>query len=98
MAPMWKKLTQNVDIEEPTSFHDFVFSRSSGSMVAPVRTETNGRRRSEPIANAVTTTKRKLLRYRPKEFGDRGSVVIDGRPFRSVGFRSRWTRFTHIIS
>ena len=77
---------------DPTSYLDFVYSRSSGSMVAPVRTETNGRNRSEPIANAVTTTKRKLLRYRPKEFGDIGSVVIDGRPFRSVGLRSRWTR------
>ena len=93
MEPMWQKLTKNDDMGDPTSFLDFVYSRSSGSMVAPVRTETNGRN-----ANAVTTTKRKLLRYRPKEFGDIGSVVIDGRPYRSVGLGSRWTRFFgHVV-
>ena len=45
------------------------------------------------IANAVTTTKRKLLRYRPRGFDDKGSVVIDVWPFKVVGLRSRWARF-----
>ena len=36
-----------------------LWSRSSGSMDTPASTETNGRRMSEPIANAVTMTKRK---------------------------------------
>ena len=47
-------------------------------MAAPARIETNGqKKRSEPIANAATTTMRKLLKYRPRGFDDRGSVVID---------------------
>ena len=43
----------------------------------------NGQRRSEPAANAATTTKRKPLRCRPNGFGDRGAAAIDVYPLHS---------------
>ena len=45
------------------------------------------------IVNVAATTKRKLLKCKPRGFDDRGSVVIDVWPFRGVGLRSQWTRF-----
>ena len=50
-------------------------------------------RGGQGIANAAITTKRELLKYRPRGFDDRGSVVIDVYPLGGVGFRSRWTMF-----
>ena len=45
-----------------------------GQWQAPVKTETNGRRRLEVTANDATTTKKKPPRYRPRGFEDSEGV------------------------